>query len=963
MSQKKRGNKDSKWLRLAVGAALLAGASGAVMPGMAGAAEVTVNSLSDGDNNFWGSTVKPEEAIVAHDGWSEEWFVTTGGEPSGNVLSFDGFVPADYDLRIAAGYGKDVAVTGNKLNVTNSTLRGVLAGGLNSGNGEISGNVVTLGAGTKVADGASLQVFGGFRQADEDNIANNTVNILTAIELDALKGGENKSYSAGANGNTLNIAAKNVKTNWFGSFENVNFFLPSDIANGDTMLTVTNGGSATDLSGIKVGVAAQSGVSLTKGDTVNLLLNNNGITNPAAELTAIENKYVEMIAPNSLLSDKEYTFGLGATDTALTATVTDVKELTGEQPTEQQTEQPAEQPTDQPAEAVDNNDVTISDGEVKSDVYGGKAVSSASGNKVTMNGGQVDNNVYGGYTTGADAKADNNTVTVNEGTVGNSIYGGYSEQGSVSGNTVNVNGKAALTGGWAKVIGGFSAMKDAAVTDNTVNLIDVDGMSLGNLQGGAVEYVDASGATQYDGAGNVSNNTVNFVASKNISTHYFSGFSTANFYLSKDIANGDTVLTVSDGDVNLDGMNVGVAAPYGLDKLQEKDSVNLIKTSENKLSGTPTKSEAPTDTTKVSFLTPANLMTDKKYDFSLSTTSDALVATLDSIGGTEANNVSGDRSNDAEVVKNSQRVKSLVETQAAAVTVLNSGTDLLTGSGFTQAKVAAGAAEGGKFAPFAAMGGSNLRAESGSHVDTKGYGIDVGFAREIKKGSKTYLLAPVVEYGRGNYDSYQDNGIKASGKSSFWGIGMMARQTNDKGVYYEGSFRAGRISSDYSGQLSAVTYADYDSDSNYWAGHLGWGRVSQLAGNNSLDTYVKYFYNHQDGETVDVKINGGALTDQIAFDAVESQRLRLGVRFTHAVNDSNSLYAGLAYQLETKGEARATYRGNETAAPSVKGSSGMLELGWQVKPGKNPVSLDLGVTGWAGKQRGVSGKLGFKYNF
>lgn len=1122
MSQNKRADKKSKWLRLAVGATLLAGASGAVVPGMAGATEANVNAM-DGNNGFYAQL--GEKVNIPRGGWEEKWYFTWGDTSTDNVVNFSGFTPDGYDLRFGGGFGNGTAVKNNQVNILNSTLRGVVVGGYTAAADEVSGNVVTLGKGTKVADGATLQVFGGYAATETDTIADNTVNILTAIELDALKGGENKNYSAGQNGNTLNIAAKNVKTNWFGSFENVNFFLPSDIADGDTMLSVNNGGNATDLGGVKVGVTAQSGVNLAKGSTVNLLVNTNGISNAPTALTAIENKHIQMVTPNNLLTDKEYTFGLGATETALTAEVIDVKAVTGEEngggsdeevkapanesnnnnqsgsgnssadvadePATEVNEDPvqddggdtpaanpgnAQQSIDAnagvenlqkaltnvgiPAENIheyhedvagaldpnqgdsvaekgviltggtidgdvyaghsiaaqgkaeknavvmtggtingtlygghsdngesannsvelaggtvkqiigggsnvgDNNKVTISAGDVKENVYGGNAVESASGNTVTMTGGTVNGSIHGGYTTGVNGKADNNTVTVSGGTVGGSIYGGYSEQGTVSGNTVNVIGNVSFNGSWPKIIGGFSALKDAAITDNTVNLINVSGMSLGNLQGGAVEYVE-NGVTMYDGSGNVSGNTINFVASKNISAKYFSGFSTANFYLPKDIANGDTVLTVSEGDVKLDGMNVGVAAPYGLDNLQEKDKVTLIKSGADKLTGTATKATAPLDNTKVSLQTAGNLVADKQYDFSLSTTSDALVATLDSVSenaGSGVNNLPGTSSSDAEVIKKSERLKSLVETPAANATLLNSGTDMLTGAGFTQAKVAADKAGDGKFSPFAAIGGSSLRAESGSYVDIKGHGVNVGFAREVKKGSKTYLIAPVVEYGRGNYDSHQDNGIKASGKSSFYGAGLMARQTNSRGVYYEGSLRGGRVKSDYKGWLSAATHASYDSDSNYWAAHVGWGRITPVKGNNSLDTYVKYFYSHQDGDEVNVKIDGAA-PDQITFEGVESQRLRVGARLTHQVNENSKIFGGLAYQCETKGEARANYHGNETAAPSVKGSSGMLELGWQIKPGKSPIAIDLGVTGWAGKQRGVVGNVGFKYNF
>ena len=99
------------------------------------------------------------------------------------------------------------------------------------------------------------------------------------------------------------------------------------------------------------------------------------------------------------------------------------------------------------------------------------------------------------------------------------------------------------------------------------------------------------------------------------------------------------------------------------------------------------------------------------------------------------------------------------------------------------------------------------------------------------------------------------------------------------------------------------------------------------------------------------------------FDAVDSNRIRIGARFTHKINDKNSYYGGIAYQYEFGSEARAHFNGNSVPSPSMKGSSGLLELGWQVKPGDGPLTLDFGLNGWIGKQRGGSVQLGATWNF
>ena len=41
-----------------------------------------------------------------------------------------------------------------------------------------------------------------------------------------------------------------------------------------------------------------------------------------------------------------------------------------------------------------------------------------------------------------------------------------------------------------------------------------------------------------------------------------------------------------------------------------------------------------------------------------------------------------------------------------------------------------------------------------------------------------------------------------------------------------------------------------------------------------------------------------------------------------------------------------------------------MEIGYRVKPSKEmPLLLDFNVAGWAGQQKGVTGQIGFTYNF
>ena len=601
--------------------------------------------------------------------------------------------------------------------------------------------------------------------------------------------------------------------------------------------------------------------------------------------------------------------------------------------------------------AVSDNHVIISDGAtVNTFVYGGySTLGNAENNEVTIKGGKVKQEVYGGRTGGS---ANGNTVTISDGAVVQSnIYGGYSSgdvyysEGTPStadDNTVNISGSPDLSE--SEICGG-SAYTSAQ--NNTVNILSP--ITVKGLTGGIIQT-----------SGTIAGNTLN-VAAKNVTAGSVNGFQNMNFYLPSDIANNDTMLTVNGGSAtDVQGVTFGAAALSGVN-LQKGDTVNLLVNENGLKTDDSIKTTDSATLAKASFLSANSLTTDDEYELSISQKdANTIIATVGNVTEKKA---------PEEAVGDIK--KSPVETRAGVVTLLNAGTDMLVSQGMANAADAAAAERSGGnaaaapraggFAPFAAVGLGNLRAESGSHVNTKSIGLNLGFAREIENKSGKLLVGPVVEYGHGSYDSYQDNGITADGKSSYWGIGVIAKQTNNNGFYYEGSIRAGRTKSDYgSDNVKPGTHVSYDSSATYWALHLGAGKLVDIGHSNTLDYYGKYFYSHTGSDSA--FLNGANETAN--FDAVNSHRIRLGARFIHAINEKNNIYGGLAWQYEFSGDARATYSvSGEAPSPSVKGSSGMIELGWQVKPGKSPMTIDLSVTGWVGKQRGITANVQANWTF
>lgn len=643
---------------------------------------------------------------------------------------------------------------------------------------------------------------------------------------------------------------------------------------------------------------------------------------------------------------------------------------------------------------ADNNTVNISGTAQVIMIAGGAALPNVGADPGSMKLGTANHNTVniGGGTFGGTT-----TVIVDEdappytGYLAGEIYGGTSIS-EASGNTVTVSGgkldMATICGGIAGASWDFEQKTKPQANDNTVNILAP--VTLGALLGGII--VQPGGMHDYSsGAGNTLN-----VAAKNVTAVFAGGFQNMNFYLPKDIADGDTMLTMytpKEKSEFPDVMPAWIADKYNLQEdgtLSTDAGGNILSTSN------------PTDLTNVTFGVAAlqgvnlevgntvNLIVDKN---GLKT--DAALKTADSATLGEAKFIADDPETygvddeykftinkvdnttiaatvtSKEKKRNVDEMKSPAETRESVMTMVNMGADLLAGSGMRNAEDAAAAenssdgsqaASGtGGFAPFAAVGGSSLRAESGSHVNTKGIGLALGFAREIRNSKGKLLFGPVVEYGYGRYDSYQDDGTKADGKAHYWGLGVIAKQTNDSGLYYEGSLRVGRTGSDYN-RNEGATHADYDSKATYFGAHLGIGKLVDIGHKNTLDYYGKYFYSHTGGDDVTIYTNAGPRA--ASFGSVDSHRLRVGARVIHEVNEKNKIYGGFGYQYEFKGDARVTYNNDgSTPSPSVKGSSGLIELGWQVKPGKSPMVIDLGVTGWIGKQRGVTANLQAAWTF
>ena len=579
--------------------------------------------------------------------------------------------------------------------------------------------------------------------------------------------------------------------------------------------------------------------------------------------------------------------------------------------------------------AASNNRVTL--GNITAvRVVGGDGGTTAEGNTVSLDGTTVTNDVIGGK----GAAANGNAVSLSNTHVNGAVMGGHGTVQS-DGNTVSLQNTAvngAVTGG-----------EGTATSGNIIHLRNtvVNGIVTGGTASGGVD-----------------NTLAVYYSAGTSSIHDFKGIENLRLDVEDAPTDGTAhpllkLTNVSGGSKNLTNMTLDFRRSGAARKLQAGDSFTLLENASGKITVGEGVTMKGTDGIAHDCL--FAIAPDKAHP-------ERLRATVTKTGVGET-------------------AKSPVETRAGLANFVNQSADYLVESGFTAAEMSAesgaenasaddtaessskdtqrrtAAADSASYHLWAGAGANAMRVESGSYVDSKGWNLGVGWAREdAAKGGTKRLFSPFVEYGRGTYDSYLDNGAHGSGKLSYFGLGVLGKLTQQDGLWFEASARAGRAKSDYS--LHGEN-AGYDGSNTYYGIHLGVGKTFALQKGASLDAYVRYFWSHQDGMSVKLRGSG----DAYDFADVDSHRLRLGLRYSRKDRSTGECYAGLAWEHELGGEASASVGGDAAPSPSLKGSSCMLEIGYRFLPQNSRISYDFHIDGWQGKRKGLSGGAAIQWTF
>ncbi len=192
------------------------------------------------------------------------------------------------------------------------------------------------------------------------------------------------------------------------------------------------------------------------------------------------------------------------------------------------------------------------------------------------------------------------------------------------------------------------------------------------------------------------------------------------------------------------------------------------------------------------------------------------------------------------------------------------------------------------------------------------------------------------------------------GDGKYYGLGMLGKY-RIRDSFLEGSLRFGRTEVNWNS-----INGGYDDNALYLGAGLGVGHQMNFK-DTGFTAYGRYLYGHTG------RMQGRLSGLEYQFKAMDSHRSKLGIRAEYGSSSGSSIsikpYLDLAWEHEFSGKAKAAVTNLDSAieAPSIKGDTGVFEIGlnWQ----KSSWYSKLAAVGTLGVRRGVSGVVKVGYNF
>lgn len=295
--------------------------------------------------------------------------------------------------------------------------------------------------------------------------------------------------------------------------------------------------------------------------------------------------------------------------------------------------------------------------------------------------------------------------------------------------------------------------------------------------------------------------------------------------------------------------------------------------------------------------------------------------------------------------------KAPVEGISAAVALVNqAGT--LAAENLDKNMIAAAKAGDGETATFAGMNGGHLKYETGSYVSADSWNLGFGITQKglsCKNPDSTYGL--LFQYGKSSFSTHNAGGFRGNGDSKMVGAGLMFHKEGLSKYYYQGNAYFGKVDAKWN-----CSEGGYDDSASYKGLTFGMGHKHKAGDNNTMDVYGRFSYSSVGS------MNGNIGGYEYKFDSTDSRSLRFGMRMEYDQKESAKSYWGIAWEHEFDGKSQANVMNlGRTDSPSLKGNTGIVEVGYQWKQGD--WNYNINADGSFGKRKGVTGSFNINYNF
>lgn len=609
---------------------------------------------------------------------------------------------------------------------------------------------------------------------------------------------------------------------------------------------------------------------------------------------------------------------------------------------------------------------------------GSSGDSKASGSVTVNNNSDIASVVYSGHARNFGsglAEASGNNLEIDHTHVSSTVSPGYARNEG-SGKAVSEGNTLVLLGGIydGSIYGGraYAAGNTAASGGNIVTLkgdnVDGDGSPSFSAQSTVIWGSYALGGNQMYAPS--SPNTLDIIDAKGMTAANIRNFSILKYTLPNMTAQ-ESVLTLTGGadnektDISNASVSVAVADVWGRDggefgfggdKSPENDRIILVKNGNGLVS----------DGWKQEGMIIAREGVSLAFELAAATDDTSLYLYRPE---TFIDPSDPDHPHPNDTVVNPQ-TKALAEGWLAGLTLGIQAGNVAADQGIGAMRYAAVRLDRDGWLPFGVLEGGSLKYDSGSHIDLQSLSLLAGLGRGVSTDLGLLIVGGFFEYGTGSYKTHNTfdtmPSVDGSGNAWYMGGGLLAsmdfKKTGDGHFYLEGSAHTGMLHNSFDGDALRDAFgrsAEFDTDTPYYNLHAGLGYLWNFAEDHSLDIYGKYYWTRVLG--TDETLNTG---DHVDFDDITSSRTRLGARYAYQATEHVSAYIGAAWEHEFEGVSDSSVFGYGIDSPKIRGDSGRGEIGLRFTPTDDlPLTVDLGVQGYAGTKEGVTGSLFVQYEF